>query len=82
MARKSGVKHQIRKVLRKDDLMRAVVRDDHINALTNRLYKRVVRPLLAKAYNEGFYAGKEYPGECGDGCYHINPYGGDAVRPL
>lgn len=77
----AGLKRSVRDALRA--LPWFVLHQDAVNATTNRIYKGIMRPALAKAYVLGFEAATETAGNCcGCNTYSddpINPYDGTAL---
>lgn len=73
-----GLKRRIRKVLLdRDDDLGLDLHPDDVNALTNRLYKGLVRPALARAWKQGAEAGSEAVSACcgcSGGDLPDNPY--------
>lgn len=81
--KRTGVKKEIRRALR--DVSHSLdlgLPWVEVNALTNLVYGRVVRPLLAQVFADGVEAGREDLASCcgcsgGDGV--TNPYDGSAL---
>lgn len=72
----AGIKRSIRDILRTPNPMHS---SDETNTITNRLYKGIVRPALARAYVLGFEAASEVAADCcGCNTYsdQTNPYDG------
>jgi hypothetical protein len=60
-----GLKRRIRAAIRESIVeYGSVAFDDEVNSLTNRLYKGLVRPSLARAWKDGAEAGSEAVSAC------------------
>lgn len=78
LPRVRGLKRRIRSVLLdRDDDIGLDIHPDDVNTLTNRLYKGIVRPALARAWKQGAEAGSDAVSACcgcSGGALPDNPY--------